>query len=147
MDWKNLAFSAAAVFGVLSVMGVIISLLSTQLQCSKIGFMPSIKHGMVFAAVPTAVYALAAAVEKVRNPFSSTLNSFGINEDTSKIVGVGYLIMLAAWVTSVSTIHNTEKDVCNPDAQEMTEFKKKLMAELAEKQQKEEANENIKPQQ
>ena len=140
MDWKNLGFSAAAVFAVLSIAGVIISLLSTQLQCSKIGFMPSLKHGMVFAFVPTVIYGIAAAIDKVRNPFSSTLNNFGIPEDTSKIVGVGYLVMLAAWITAVSTIHNTEKDVCNPDAQEMTEFKKKLMAELADKQQKEEAN-------
>ena len=140
MNWKTLGISAGAVFGILSVVGLIISLLSTQLQCSKIGFMPSLKHGMIFAAVPTGIYAAAAAFDQVRNPFSSTLNSFGIPEDTSKIVGVGYLIMLGAWVTAVSAVNNTEKEVCVSTASEMTEFKKKLMAELAEKQQKEEAN-------
>ncbi len=38
MDYKQLALGSGAVLGVMFVSGVVISLQSTQLQCSKIGF-------------------------------------------------------------------------------------------------------------
>jgi hypothetical protein len=48
--------------------------------------------------------------------------------------------MLTAWVTTVWNIHNSEKVVCQTNLKEMTDFKKKLIAELAEKERKKEAN-------
>jgi flagellar biosynthesis/type III secretory pathway chaperone len=48
--------------------------------------------------------------------------------------------MLAGWISIVKNINQSEKAVCNPDAQEMTEFKKKLLAELQQKEQEKVAN-------
>jgi hypothetical protein len=134
MDYKLLAFSALAVFGLLSVSCMIVSLLSTQLQCSKISFLTSLQQGAISAAAPSIVYAIAAAFTIVRHPFSGTFESFGVHEETSRILGVGYITMLTAWVTTVWNVHNSEKAVCQTTAKEMTDFKKKLMAELAEKE-------------
>lgn len=140
MDYKSLAIGAGAVFGVMFITGVIISLLSTQLQCSKIGFGASALRGLYSAFLPTAVYALATYSETVRRPFSSTFEGFGVSPDVAHTLGIGYLVMLTSWVTVVSNINQSEKAVCKPDLREMTDFKKKLMAELYQKEQAKEKN-------
>ena len=140
MNWIEFGFSTVAVFSLLTSSGMIISILSTQLQCSKIGAIPSLIRGLISAIFPTIVYMLSVIFEIIRNPFASTLQSFGIPEDISNVVGVGYLVMLASWISTVSNIHNSEKLVCKPDVKEMTDFKKKLLAELAEKELKKEDN-------
>ena len=134
MYWKLLGFSSIAVFLVLGIAGLIVSILSSQLQCSKRSISESFKQGFISAAAPTIAYAAAAAFHLVRNPFSATLHSFGIPADKSEIIGVGYLTMIIFWITTVWNIHNTEAVLCNPDAKEMTEFKKKLLAELQQKE-------------
>jgi len=140
MDYKLLAFSSLAVFGVLLVSGVVVSLISTQLQCSKIGVSTAFKQGAISAAAPSVVYTLAAAFLLVRDPYSRTFQSFGIDEETARILAVGYLTMLTSWITSVQNVHTSEKTVCQTDIKEMTDFKKKMMAELAEKEKQKEAN-------
>ena len=134
MDYKLLGFSTLGVSGVLATSGIVVSLLSSQLQCSKIGFITSLKQGFISAIGPTIVYALAAIFIFIRHPFSGTFESFGVPEETARILGVGYLTMLTAWVTSVWNVHNSEKAVCQPDVKEMSSFKKKLMSELAQKE-------------
>ena len=134
MDYKLLGFSTLGVGGVLFASGVVVSLLSTQLQCSKIGVGTSAKQGAISAIGPTLVYLLAAMFTIVRHPFSGTFESFGVPEETARILGVGYVTMLTAWVTSVWNIHNSEKTVCQADVKEMSMFKKKLLAELAQKE-------------
>ena len=134
MDYKLLGFSILGVGAVLFASGTVVSLLSTQLQCSKIGFATSAKQGLISAIGPTLVYALAAMFTMIRHPFSGTFESFGVPEETSRILGVGYVTMLTAWITTVWNIHNSEKTVCQADIKEMSAFKKKLMAELAEKE-------------
>lgn len=119
--------------------GFIISMLSTYMQCQKYGLITSAYQGAVFSAIPTVVYAIAVIFITVRRPFANTLKNFGVFEDTAEIVGVGYLVMLAAWISSVTAINNSEKTVCQADLKEMTDFKKKLMSELAEKERKKEA--------
>lgn len=138
MDYKAIAFSSLAVFGVLALSGTIISLLSSQLQCSKLGFTTSLVQGSISATFPTIVYAVSVAFLIVRKPFSLTLQNFGIPPGTSEIVAVGYLVMLASWITSMWNIHNTEKAVCKPDTNEMSSFKKKMLAELQEKERQKE---------
>lgn len=140
MDYKKLGIASLIVFGIMYASGVIISLLSTQLQCSKIGFGTSALRGLYSAIFPTIVYALAMRFERIRSPFSSTFETFGVNEDTAKILGAGYLVMLSSWVSIVSNINQSEKAVCMPDVNEMTEFKKKMMAELYQKEQEKQAN-------
>jgi uncharacterized membrane protein len=140
MDWKLLGFSTIAVFLVLGITGFVISLLSSQLQCSKRNLTEHTKQGFISATAPALVYALAAAFQFVRSPFSNTLASFGIPTDKSNIVGVGYVTMIIFWITSVWNIHQTEAVVCNPDLKEMTAFKKKLLAELHQKEIQKEEN-------
>jgi len=132
--------SVAVVYGVLATAGFIISIISSQLQCSKIGFLESLKQGFFSALLPTAIYAASIFFEAVRSPFSNTLETFGLPKSTSNIVGVGYLIMLGMWITTVWNIHYTEKKVCVATADEMTKFKKDLLAKL---QQKEEEKEKV----
>ncbi len=140
MEYKKLAIASAVVFGIMFVSGVVISLLSTQLQCSKIGFGTSALRGLYSGIPPTIVYALASRFEMISHPFSSTFEMFGVTTDMAKILGVGYLVMLTSWVSVVSNINQSEKAVCTPDLNEMSEFKKKMMAELLQKEQDKEAN-------
>jgi len=140
MDWKLLGFSTIAVFLVLGIAGVIISVLSSQLQCSKRNWSEHAKQGFISAAAPSVVYAIAAAFEFVRNPYSNTLELFGIPNDKSHIIGVGYITMIVFWITTVWNIHVTEATICNPDLKEMSEFKKKLLAELHQKEIEKEKN-------
>jgi hypothetical protein len=140
MDYKNLAIASGVVFGVMFISGFVISMLSTQLQCSKIGAGTSALRGLYFSVLPTLAYAIATYSPTVRRPFSSTFESFGVSSDAAQVLGVGYLVMLTSWVSVVSNINQSEKAVCKPDLKEMTDFKKKLMAELYQKEQAKEKN-------
>ena len=122
------------VFTILFISGFVISLISSQLQCSKINALVSLKQGAISAGVPSIVYAISAYFPGIRNDFANTLESFGVHESSSSMYGVGYLVMLAFWITTVYNIHNTQQGACVPSVDEMTAFKKKLLAELAEKQ-------------
>ena len=144
MDYKQWGFSLLAVYGTLFVSGVIISLLSSQLQCSKINWSVSAQQGAIWASVPTVFYGVTTYFEVVRNWFAVPLQSFGIPQDKAPMLGVGYVVMLFTWMMTVWNIHNTEKVACTPDIGEMTAFKKKLMAELEAKQQVEEKNASVK---
>jgi hypothetical protein len=144
MDYKLLALSGLGVYVLLFVSGMIISLISTQLQCSKIDAATSATQGAVFAVSPTLMYCLAVALQVVRKPFVETFKSFGIPEDTALILGVGYLPMLVSWITMVQNIQKSEKAACQSTLREMTDFKAKMLAELAEKEKAKEANANLK---
>jgi len=68
----------------------------------------------------------------------NTLKSLlGFSQENAEVFGVGYLMMLVSWVATVWNVQQTEKNVCNPSAQEMTEFKQKLVAELKQQQEAE----------
>ena len=140
MDYKLWAYSLVAVYGVLFISGVLISLLSSQLNCSKLNWAVSAQQGAIWASLPTLFYGVTTYFEFIRNWFSIPLQSFGVPEDKAPMLGVGYVVMLFTWIMTVWNIHNTEKVACNPDAKEMTEFKQKLMAELQAKQEAEEKN-------
>jgi hypothetical protein len=132
--------STLIVFGILTVSGILVSLMSSRLQCSKTGFTTSLTQGTISAVLPTIVFAAAQQYEMIRGPFIRTFESFGVSPEKSGIMGVGYLVMLTAWVSTVWNIHNTEKIVCNTSLKEMTEFKKKLLVELQEKEAAKEKN-------
>jgi hypothetical protein len=140
MDYVGLAKASGVVFGIMFLSGVIISLLSTQLQCSKTGFGVAALRGLYGSFLPTIVYAVARKFQGILHPFSSTFENFGVDKETSEVVGLGYLVMLASWVSVVSNINQSEKAVCKPDLKEMTDFKKKMMAELLQKEKDKQAN-------
>lgn len=140
MDYVGIAKASGIVFAVMFVSGVIISLLSTTLQCKKTGFGVAALRGIYGATLPTIVYAVARRFHGVLHPFSSTFEGFGVKTEMAEVVGLGYLVMLASWVSVVSNINQSEKLVCKPDLKEMTDFKKKMMAELLQKEKEKEAN-------
>lgn len=139
MDWK----SVGAVYGILFATGLVISLLSTQLQCSKLSFSVAALEGAKFGVLPTLLYALTY-FEVVRKPFIDFFVARGLG-DSAGVLGIGYLVMLGAWVSGVWNVHNSETQTCVASVSEMTEFKDKLMKELAQKQAEEEANSTAKP--
>lgn len=141
MEWGQLGLSALVVYAVLFLAGMGVSLLSSGLQCGKVGWGTSAKYGALSGLLPTGVYALAAGVQRVRNPFARTIQYFGVSDqDTAAVIGVGYLTLLAFCISIVSNIAKTETEVCQPSTSEMTSFKNKLLAELHNKQIKEEKN-------
>lgn len=141
MDLQTLGMASVAVFAILYVTGFLgISVLSGYLQCSKINWSVSAAQGAIWAAFPTVLFAIAMYLPIVRNPFSNTLSSFGVPENLSDRIAVGYLLMLLTWIVTVYVTNNTEKQTCTPDVAEMSEFKKKLLAELQQKQIEEEKN-------
>ena len=136
--------SLVAVYATLFVAGTVISLLSSLLQCGKTSVLESLKQGSFSALLPSGIYALAVYFEAVRNPFGHTFNSFGIPSGTSDIVGVGYLVMLAMWISTVWNIHYTEKKACVSSADEMSKFKKDMLAKLQQKEEEKEKNKEVK---
>lgn len=141
MEWGQLGFSALVVYAVLFLAGMGVSLLSSGLQCGKVGWGTSAKYGAISGLLPTGVYALAVAFQTVRNPFARTIQYFGVSDqDTAAVIGVGYLTLLAFCISIVSNIAKTETEVCQPSTSEMTSFKNKLLTELHNKQIKEEIN-------
>jgi len=145
MDWRSLGLSLVVVYGVMAVSGTLISLFSTQLQCSKINFLESLKQGSIFAFAPTLVYGLASSFLLIRNPFASTLESFGVPAGLTQMLAVGYLTMIMAWMTSVTLNNNSEKAVCVSNLREMNEFKQNLLAKLQEKESAKEQNQEHTP--
>jgi hypothetical protein len=144
MDYMMLLLSAAAVACLLAFWGGVVSIISTYLQCQKWNFLTPLIQGVTFSILPSVVYLLAVFFISVRSPFANTLKNWGVYEQWAEVIGVGYLVMLASWISVMWNIHNSEKAVCQSDVKEMTEFKKKLLAELAEKEAAKEANANAK---
>lgn len=144
MEWNYTTWglSSLAVYGILTGIGVGISAMSSQLQCSKMSGTMSATYGAIWAAPPAIIYLLSTFFQQVRSPFANTLKTapFGLTDESAQFVGVGYLMALVTWIMTSWTINRTERAVCNPDAAEMTAFKKKLIAELQQKQQEEEKN-------
>ena len=120
MEWNytNWGLSSLAVYGVLLAIGIGISAMSSQMQCSKMSGTSSATYGAVWALPPALVYMLSTYFEKVRSPFANTLKSapFGLTDETSQFVGVGYLMALTTWIMTSWAINRTERAVCNPDA-------------------------------
>lgn len=141
---RKFILSIVAVYAMMFVVGMCISLLSSQLLCSKINASVSAIQGSIWAVYPSIVYAISTYFPFIRTPFSNTLQKFGIPESYSHTIGIGYITMCMVWVSTVWLIQNTEKGSCNPDVAEMTEFKKKLLAELQQKQEAQEKNETTK---
>jgi hypothetical protein len=133
MDWTTLALSTLAVFGLMFASGFCISLLSSLMQCGKTGLSTSAVQGLIWAVGPSLIYAVAATVQVVRDPFKIY---------DSSIYAVGFLMMMVVWPMTVYNINNTERAICVPSTSEMTAFKTKLLAELKQKQDAEERNKN-----
>jgi hypothetical protein len=141
MEIGKLILSVLAVYMGMFFIGMIISVASSGIQCQKTDAGSHAKQGAIWATYPTVIYGVASYFPVVRRFAVNTLKTvFGFNDQLAEVVGVSYLMMLVSWIATVWNVHNTEKEVCNPDAREMTEFKQKLIAELKQKQEAEEKN-------
>lgn len=138
MDIGKLFVSTVIVYAVLFAAGMIISVASSGIQCQKTAPGTHATQGAIWAVYPTVVYGLAVSFPIVRRFAVNTLKSLlGFSQETAEVFGVAYLMMLVSWVATVWNIHQTEKAVCNPDANEMTAFKQQLISELKQKQEAE----------
>jgi hypothetical protein len=143
MDWKSFGISALAVYALMLVSGTIISLISTFFQCSKTQITESLKQGSIFATFPTIIYLVGRYFEFVRAPFSNALQSYF--PGVSDVVGLGWLMVFSLTLpATVWNIHQSEKNVCAPDVNEMALFKKKMLAELQSKEEAKEKSANQK---
>jgi hypothetical protein len=139
MEIGKLFLSVGVVYVALFFAGMIISVASSGIQCQKTNVGTHALQGAIWATYPAGIYGLAVYFPVIRRFSVNTLKSlFGFSQETAEVIGVGYLMMLVSWVATVWNVNQTEKAVCNPDAQEMTEFKQKLVAELKQKQEAEE---------
>jgi hypothetical protein len=138
MEIGKLLLSVVIVYVVLLFAGMIISVASSGIQCQKTAPGTHATQGAIWAVYPTVVYGLAVYFAFIRRFAVNSLKALlGFSQETAEVLGVAYLMMLVSWVATVWNINQTEKAVCNPDAQEMTAFKQKLIAELKQKQEAE----------
>ena len=137
----NIYITTLFVWGGLILVGFCMALLVSFLKCSKMSPSSSAKEGLIFAALPAGLYMLGNYSEFVRNIFSKTLEtSFGVKEENSAVMGVGYLMMLGAWIMTTRLIDTIETEVCKPSVDELRKFQDDLAKELKEKEAKEEAD-------
>ena len=136
----NLLITTGIVFGGLFIVGFLISLTSSYLNCKKISPSISSQEGFVWATLPTFLYWIANYVESIRSIFTSVLSStFGVKNNLDAIA-VGYLMMLGSWIMTTRMIHLTESEVCKPSIDELNKFKEDLEKELKKKEDEKEEN-------
>jgi hypothetical protein len=134
MDWLSFGKSAAAVGGIMLSAGVVITYFSSGFLCNKwTNFEWPFISGLILSAISILVYAISRYFEFVRNPVIEYFKSY--LPDIANVFGLWWIVFfLGIMPASVYIIMFAEKKVCNPDLNEMTEFKKKLIAELHSKE-------------
>ena len=131
----NIYITSVLVYGGMFVVGFLMSLLVSFLKCSKISPSSSAKEGAIFGVLPALLYYISNQFDFIRNIFSETLEStFGVKHENSAVMGVGYLMMLGAWIMTTRLIDTIETDVCKPSLDELKKFQDDLAKELKEKE-------------
>jgi len=145
MDWVSFAKASVVVGGIMSSAGAGITYFSSGFLCNKWGNLewPFIS-GMILATVSVSVYAFNRYFEFIRTPVISFFDSY--LPDIKNVFGLWWILFfLGIMPTIVYLVMFAEKKVCNPDLNEMTEFKTKMIAELHAKELEKEKNESKKP--
>ena len=134
MDWVSFGKSAAAVGGIMLSAGVVITYFSSGFLCSKwTNFEWPFISGLILSAISILVYGISRYFEFVRNPVIEFFKSY--LPDIANVFGLWWIVFfLGIMPATVYIVMFAEKKVCNPDLNEMTEFKKKLIAELHSKE-------------
>lgn len=145
MELGKLALAIFAVYGSMFLVGMIVSVASSGIQCGKTDAAEHAKQGAIWATYPTIVYGLTVYFPVLRRFAVNTLKTtFGLSEEYVEIVAVGYLMMLMSWVATVWNISTTEKAVCNPSVDEIARFKENLLKKEKEKQEAEQKSNEAK---
>lgn len=134
MDWVSFGKSAAAVGGIMLSAGVVITYFSSGFLCSKwTNFEWPFISGLILCSISILVYGISRYFEFVRNPVIEFFKSY--LPDIANVFGLWWIVFfLGIMPATVYIVMFAEKKVCNPDLNEMTEFKKKLIAELHSKE-------------
>ena len=134
MDWVSFGKSAAAVGGIMLSAGVVITYFSSGFLCSKwTNFEWPFISGLILSAISILVYGISRYFDFVRNPVIEYFKSY--LPDIANVFGLWWIVFfLGIMPATVYIVMFAEKKVCNPDLNEMTEFKKKLIAELHSKE-------------
>lgn len=145
MELGKLALAIVSVYASMFLIGMIVSVSSSGIQCGKTDAGEHAKQGAIWAVYPTLVYGLTVYFPVLRRFATNTLRTkFGVGEEYVEMIAVGYLMMLISWIATVWNISSTEKVVCNPSVDEMSEFKQNLVKKLKEKQEAVEKNNEAK---
>ena len=145
MEIGKFISSILSVYAVTFIVGMIISISSSGIQCQKVDMAEHAKEGAIWATYPTIVYGLTTYFPVLRRFAVNTLQSyFRVGPEYVEIVAVGYLMMLISWVATVWNLHNTEKSVCNPSVDEMSRFKENVLKRQKEKQEAEQKSNEAK---
>lgn len=130
--------SVGFAYVVLLVAGTIICMAFTFFTCEKTGFVESLKEGAIFAVPSSLVPALVHYVPAVSRPFENVLrDTFRVPADKAPMLGVGYIMMLIAWIMGARMVGNIRKAVCIPTPDEVAEFKAHLQKKVAKEEKKE----------
>jgi hypothetical protein len=133
----DIAVKTALMFGGFTVSGACIIMAATYTKCSKYNVSDAFKNGAIISAFPSIAFAVASFFEFVRNPFVHFFEEFGIEHDVAVKLGLGYFMMLFIWPATIWGIIKGETAACVTTADEITDFKTKLLSQLHDKQQKE----------
>jgi hypothetical protein len=121
-------------FGVLFVAGVIMCLAGTSLYCQMVDIVESLKQAAYFALWPALVSILAHFVPAIVRPFENVLrDTFGVSPTMAPVLGMGYVMMLVAWITGAQAIGSIQKTVCIPTVDEVAAFKTYFQNKAASK--------------
>lgn len=137
----NIVLTGLTVFGGLFVVGFLLSIIFSTLKCSKRDFSVSAKEGVIWSVGPTSAYFACMYISAIRLPIARVLVMLSASPEKSEMLAVGYLMMLASWVSTTYMIHSTESEVCQPSKDEMKQFQADLLKKLDAKEKEKDANE------
>ena len=127
-------------FVVLFAGGLLLCLGSTFFMCEKIDIMASLKESALFAVFPSLVPIVTHFAPAVLSPFENVLrDTFGVSPEKTHALGLGYIMMLVAWVTGAQAVGSIRKTVCIPTVDEVAAFKAHFQSKTAKNDAKEEA--------
>jgi hypothetical protein len=110
----------------------------TFFKCEKVSIVDSALESLLFAAFPSLVPVLAFYVPSTVQPFINVLqDTFGVTPERAPMLGMGYLMMLVAWVSGSQTVGRITAKVCVPTVDEVAEFKRRIQNKQAQKDLKE----------
>ena len=135
MDFKPIGIS----FAVLTAAGTLLCLAFTFFTCQKTGFLESLKEGAIFAIPSSLIPGVVQVLPIVSRPFENVLRDYlYVPPEKAPMLGVGYIMMLIAWIMGARMIGSIQKAVCIPTPDEVAEFKARLQKKVAKEEQKEE---------
>jgi hypothetical protein len=137
----NTYIVAAVIYGILSIVGIVLSILISFMKCGKTSFSASTGEGLVWATVPSLLLLLTYWSPYVLRQFSEPMKMFSsaLTQASTETLGRGYLMMLGGLVMTTRMVHMTDISVCKPSTAELAKFQDELMKELKKKEDDKEA--------